>query len=53
MAPTDMFWGDRYGVLTDPFGHTWAVATHVRDLSSEEITAAALTMGECGDAMPQ
>src|SRR5215472_12276872 len=26
--PTDMFWGDRYGKLTDPFGHSWSVATH-------------------------
>jgi PhnB protein len=34
---TEMFWGDRYGVLEDPFGHKWSVATHVRDLSPEEI----------------
>lgn len=53
MVPTDMFWGDRYGVLTDPFGHTWAVATHVKDLSMEEISAGALAMGDCGNAMPQ
>ena len=33
----DMFWGDRYGVLEDPFGHSWSVATHVRDLSDKEI----------------
>lgn len=37
----DMFWGDRYGVLQDPFGHNWSVATHVRDLSSDEIQKAA------------
>lgn len=37
----DMFWGDRYGQLEDPFGHRWSVATHVRDVSVEEITAAA------------
>jgi PhnB protein len=37
MAPTDMFWGDRFGKLTDPFGHQWAMATHKEDLSKEEI----------------
>lgn len=39
MAPADMFWGDRYGVLVDPFGHHWSVATHVRDVSVEEMRA--------------
>jgi PhnB protein len=33
----DMFWGDRYGALIDPFGHHWGVATHTQDLSPEEI----------------
>ena len=33
----DMFWGDRYGRLRDPFGHEWSVATHLRDLSPQEI----------------
>lgn len=32
-----MFWGDRYGQLEDPFGHRWSVATHVRDLTPQEI----------------
>ena len=41
MPLTDMFWGDRYGVLQDPFGHLWSIATHVRDVSPEEIRAAA------------
>lgn len=40
MPAEDMFWGDRYGRLIDPFGHEWSVATHLRDLSSEEIQAA-------------
>lgn len=40
MPAEDMFWGDRYGRLVDPFGHEWSVATHLRDLSSEEIQAA-------------
>jgi PhnB protein len=37
MPPTDMFWGDRYGQLTDPFGHSWGLATHVKDVSPEEM----------------
>jgi PhnB protein len=37
----DMFWGDRYGVLEEPFGHRWSVATHVRDVIPEEIQQAA------------
>ena len=39
MPPMDMFWGDRYGVVTDPFGHSWSIATHQRDLTPEEIKA--------------
>ena len=37
MPAQDMFWGDRYGVVSDPFGHTWSFATHQRDLTHEEI----------------
>lgn len=37
MPAADMFWGDRYGVVTDPFGHTWSFATHVKDLTPEEM----------------
>jgi len=33
----DRFWGDRYGQIEDPLGHRWSVATHIRDLSPEEI----------------
>jgi PhnB protein len=33
----DMFWGDRFGSLTDPFGHIWSIATHKEDLSEEEV----------------
>src|SRR5687768_11083136 len=36
MPVADMFWGDRYGKLEDPFGHHWSVATHVREVSMEE-----------------
>jgi PhnB protein len=35
--PADMFWGDRFGKLVDPFGHHWGMATHKQDLSPEEI----------------
>lgn len=41
MPPQDMFWGDRYASLTDPFGHQWSIATHLRDLTPEEMQAAA------------
>ena len=41
MPPQDMFWGDRYGKVTDPDGHSWSIATHVKDLSPEEIMAGA------------
>jgi uncharacterized glyoxalase superfamily protein PhnB len=37
MPLADMFWGDRYGVLSDPFGHLWSIATHKEDLTPEEI----------------
>jgi len=37
MPVMDMFWGDRYGQLIDPYGHIWSIATHKQDLSSEEI----------------
>lgn len=40
MPLQDMFWGDRYGQLEDPFGHHWSVATHIRDMSTEEIRQA-------------
>lgn len=39
MLATDMFWGDRYGQITDPFGHQWSLATHTRDVSFEEMQA--------------
>ena len=37
MPIADMFWGDRYGIVTDPFGHSWGIATHKENLSAEEI----------------
>ncbi|MGI0149294.1 MAG: VOC family protein, partial [Thermoplasmata archaeon] len=37
MPLMDAFWGDRYGKLSDPFGHEWTLATHKQDLTPEEI----------------
>ncbi len=37
MPLENMFWGDRFGTLTDPYGHNWGIATHVEDLTPEEI----------------
>ena len=36
MPLMNMFWGDRMGKVTDPFGHEWAIATHIEDVSPEE-----------------
>ena len=35
--PEDMFWGDRFGAVMDPFGHHWTIATHVEDVEPEEM----------------
>ena len=37
MEPDDMFWGDRFSSVQDPFGHSWTLATHVEDVSPEEM----------------
>ena len=37
MEVADQFWGDRFGTVSDPFGHSWSIATHVEDLTPEEI----------------
>ena len=44
MEPADMFWGDRYGKVTDPFGHEWSFATHIADPTEEEMKEAAEAM---------
>jgi uncharacterized glyoxalase superfamily protein PhnB len=46
MPVADQFWGDRYGKLEDPFGHHWSVATHVRDVSVEEMREAMRQMAK-------
>ena len=43
MPAADMFWGDRYGQVRDPFGHAWSIATHIRDVSPEDVLAASKT----------
>ncbi len=40
MPVADMFWGDRYGIIEDPFGHRWSIATHLRDMTPKEIEKA-------------
>ncbi len=52
MPAADMFWGDRYGQVVDPFGHRWSIATHKEDLTPEEIQQNMAKMGDmsgCGD----
>ena len=41
MPVADMFWGDRYGQVQDPYGHRWAIATHIKDVTPEEMQEAA------------
>jgi uncharacterized glyoxalase superfamily protein PhnB len=41
MPVQEMFWGDRIGTVLDPFGYSWTLATHVRDLTQEEINKGA------------
>ena len=50
MPLMDQFWGDRYGHIVDPYGFRWALATHVRDVSAEEIKRAEADMAK---QMPQ
>ena len=45
MPVADMFWGDRYGKIEDPFGHYWSVGTHIRDVTPEEMKQAMAKMG--------
>ena len=44
MPLADMFWGDRYGILVDPFGHHWSIATHIRDVGVDEMQQAMKAM---------
>jgi PhnB protein len=51
MPVADAFWGDRYGILEDPFGHQWSIATTIRKMSEAEIKEAA-AKAMCGEAVP-
>ncbi len=46
MDPTDMFWGERFARVRDPFGHEWGITTRLRDMTPAEIQAAAAKMFE-------
>ena len=51
MPVEDMFWGDRFGTVTDPFGHQWSIATHVEDVPPEEMAERAkAAMAEMGSS---
>lgn len=55
MPLADMFWGDRYGVLTDPFGHNWSMASHIEDVPPEEMgqrAEAAMSQMMGGEGQP-
>lgn len=44
MAPTEMFWGERFARVRDPFGHEWGITTRLRDMTADEIQKAAQQM---------
>lgn len=44
--PIDQFWGDRIGCLADPYGYRWSLATHLRDVSPEEILEASASWAQ-------
>ena len=53
MPAADMFWGDRYGLMADPFGHQWAFATHQTDMTPEEMAKAGARLSAAGsDLVP-
>jgi PhnB protein len=52
MPLQNMFWGDRYGSLVDPFGHNWSIATHLEDLTPKQMkerTATAFAGQPCSE----
>ncbi len=46
MEPADMFWGERFARVRDPFGHEWGITTHLCDMTLTEIQAAATKLFE-------
>jgi uncharacterized glyoxalase superfamily protein PhnB len=56
MPPTNMFWGDRYCKLADPFGHKWSIATHLEDVRPKEMArraAEAFSQQQAPGELPQ
>jgi PhnB protein len=53
MPAADMFWGDRYGQVVDPFGHKWSLATHTRDVAPDEMREAMKAMAPCPEDGPK
>jgi PhnB protein len=49
MPLQDMFWGDRFGLVADPYGHKWEIATTIRKVSNEDLQKAVSTMAACGE----
>jgi PhnB protein len=49
-AVENQFWGDRLGTITDPFGHVWSIATHVEDVSPEELAKRVKAMMPAGSS---
>jgi PhnB protein len=53
MPVTEMFWGARYGLVVDPFGHMWSLATQVRDLTMDQIRANMMSQPPVAGCGPQ
>ena len=49
MPVADQFWGDRYGMLEDPFGHRWSIASRIEDLSPKRLQERAAAWAKTGD----
>jgi PhnB protein len=49
MPLQDMFWGDRYGMVTDPYGHKWEIASTLRNVSNKELEEVVSAMKVCGE----
>jgi PhnB protein len=52
MAPQDAFWGDRYSMIVDPFGHRWSLATAGEEVEIEELPTHAVEWGAQGSTRP-
>ena len=52
MPPADMFWGDRYSRVNDPFGHQWSIAMHVKEPTAEDIEKGIAECAKMCEAVP-